>query len=35
VVYVRKSPIVLAEGMQPAGEDEGRATARETDKEFA
>jgi hypothetical protein len=35
VVYIRKSSIVLAEGMQPAGEDDGRETAREADKEFA
>jgi carboxylate-amine ligase len=35
VVYVRKSPIVLTEGMQPAGEDERWVTAREADKELA
>jgi hypothetical protein len=35
VVYIRKPPLVLAEGVQPAGEDDGPATAREADKEFA
>jgi hypothetical protein len=35
VVYIRESPIVLAEGMQPAGVDEEQATAWETGKELA
>ncbi len=35
VVYIRESPIILAEGMQPAGADEEQATAREADKELA
>jgi hypothetical protein len=35
VIYIRESSIVLAEGMQPPGEDDERATAREADKELA
>jgi gamma-glutamyl:cysteine ligase YbdK (ATP-grasp superfamily) len=35
VVFIRESPIILAEGLQPAGEEEGRETAKEADKEFA
>jgi carboxylate-amine ligase len=35
VVYIRESPIILAEGMQPAGTDDKQAKAKETDKELA
>jgi gamma-glutamyl:cysteine ligase YbdK (ATP-grasp superfamily) len=35
VVYIRESPIILAEGMQPAGTDEKQAKAKVTDRELA
>jgi gamma-glutamyl:cysteine ligase YbdK (ATP-grasp superfamily) len=35
VVYIRGSSLVLAEGRQPAGEDNERATARGVDKKLA
>jgi DNA-binding SARP family transcriptional activator len=35
VVYVRDSPIVLAEGIHSAGADQKQVTAREADKELA
>jgi carboxylate-amine ligase len=35
VVFIRESPIILAEGMQSAGADEEQATASEADKELA
>jgi hypothetical protein len=35
VVYIRESPLVLAEGAQPAGADEEQATAGAADKKLA
>jgi gamma-glutamyl:cysteine ligase YbdK (ATP-grasp superfamily) len=35
VVYIRETSIMPAEVMEPAGEDDGRVTAREADKESA